>query len=453
MAFDKNFIFGAASASYQIEGSPLADGKGLNIWDVYSHVKGRTAHGETGDVACDSYNRYEEDIAILKELGIKNYRFSISWARILPDGIGRINQKGIDYYSNLVDRLIENGITPYVTLFHWDYPYELFRKGGWLNDDSSDWFVEYVKDVVDALSDRVSHWFTINEPQCFIGLGYQIGKHAPFLKLSDRDLVIMSRNVMLAHGKAVKYIRENAKMKPMISFAPIGPVYCPEDNSPESIEKAYNKTFSPEEGIEGVNMLDVAWWSDPIILGKHSESNQKLLEKLGLDGIFKEEDFKIIAQPLDFFSANIYYNNFAQGSGIYGYEDGAYIGSPRTATNWPITPDVLYWAPIFFYRRYKLPFLISENGMACFDLISLDGKVHDPARQDYLQRYLNALEKASKEVPVIGYFYWSLLDNYEWDSGYDKRFGLVYVNYKTQERIIKDSAYWYKNYIKEHSSK
>lgn len=448
MAFDKGFIFGTASAAYQVEGAYNEDGKGLSIWDVFSRERSacrpiaNVEHGETGDVACDHYHRYKEDVAILKKLGIKNYRFSISWTRIFPDGTGKINPAGLKFYSDLVDELLANGIEPYVTLFHWDYPYELYKKGGWLNDDSPEWFLEYTKVVVDALSDRVKNWFTINEPQCFIGLGFWTGAHAPFLKTSDRDLIIMTRNVMLAHGLAVKYIRENAKTNPKIGFAPIGPVFVPENDTPEAVEAAKKRTF----GLTELNMFSVSWWSDPITLGKFPEEAYELFgDKMD---IFSEEDFKTIAQPLDFYASNIYYNDFDKLVEHMGYEQGAYIGSPRTATGWPITPDVMYWAPKFLYERYGLPIIVSENGMAALDWVALDGGVHDPNRIDYMERYLNELEKASDEVPVIGYFYWSILDNYEWSCGYDMRFGLVYVDYRTQERTIKDSGYWYSDYIK-----
>ena len=443
MAFNKDTIFGAASAAYQIEGAWQEDGKGLNIWDVYSKTKGKTLHGENGDVACDSYHRYKEDIAVLKEMGIKYYRFSINWTRILPNGIGEINKKGLDFYSNFVDELLAAGITPFVTLFHWDYPYALHRKGGWLNDESPKWFEEYTKVVVDKLSDRVSNWFTINEPQVFIGLGYDEGRHAPFMRHSVRDLIIMSRNVMLSHGLSAKYIRENAKIKPSIGFAPIGPVFAPKDNTPEAIEEAREKSFA----ITGWNPYSISWWSDPIILGKFPKEAYELFGDM-MD-IFSEEDLKTINQPLDCYAANIYYNSFAPDDYNYGYEDGAYQGSPRSACNWPVTPEVLYWAPKFLYDRYNLPVIISENGMAQYDCISRDGKVHDAGRTEYILSYLESLEKASDEVPVLGYFYWSLLDNLEWQLGYDQRFGITYVDFRTQKRIIKDSGYAYSEYIKE----
>ena len=289
MAFDKGFIFGTASAAYQVEGAYNEDGKGLSIWDVFSREKSackpvaNVEHGETGDVACDHYHRYKEDVAILKKLGIKNYRFSISWTRIFPDGTGKINPAGLKFYSDLVDELLANGIEPYVTLFHWDYPYELYKKGGWLNNDSPEWFLEYTKVVVDALSDRVKNWFTINEPQCFIGLGFWTGAHAPFLKTSERDLIIMTRNVMLAHGLAVKYIRENAKTTPKIGFAPIGPVFVPENDTPEAVEAAKKRTF----GLTKLNMFSVSWWS--VILLYLEDSLKKPMNFSAIRWIFSQK--------------------------------------------------------------------------------------------------------------------------------------------------------------------
>ena len=243
MGFSKDFMWGTATAAYQIEGAWNEDGRGPSVWDICGRDRNVVVYNETGDVTCDHYHRYKEDIALMKELGLKCYRFSISWSRVLPDGIGRVNEKGLQFYSDLVDELKANGIEPLVSLYHWDYPYALYQKGGWMNPESPEWFLEYAKVIVDALSDRVSCWITMNEPQCFIGCGHAIGSHAPFLKLGRKDLITMSHNVLLAHGKAVKYIREHAKIKAEISFAPIAPVYIPENDSREAVEAARKKTF------------------------------------------------------------------------------------------------------------------------------------------------------------------------------------------------------------------
>ncbi len=441
MQFSNDFLWGAASASYQIEGAYLEDGKGENIWDAYCQEGGHVAHGENGNVACDHYHLFREDVKMMQKMGIKNYRFSISWTRILPDGTGSVNQKGIQFYSDLVDALLEADITPMVTLFHWDYPYALHQKGGWLNPDSSDWFVDYAKIVVDALSDRVTYWMTINEPQVFIGCGYAIGKFAPFQKLPARDLAQMSHNVLLAHGKTVKMIRECAKKAPKIGFAFSTPCTTPTDNSPLAIEIARQKSFAfTRERFA----FETAWWADPIFLGDYPQDAYSVL-KSDMPNI-KEGDMKLISQPVDFYGVNIYYSQAEENPN--GYVENDYIGCPRTQMGWPVTPEALYWGPKFLFERYGKPILISENGMASHDWVQLDGKVHDPGRIDYMKRYLRELHRAMQDgTEVMGYMYWSIMDNFEWADGYDKRFGLVYVDYRTQERTIKDSGYFYQTVI------
>lgn len=442
MSFKKDFIWGAASAAYQIEGAYDEDGKGLNIWDLYSHEEGVVAHGETGDVACDHYHRYKEDVRLMKEIGIKYYRMSISWTRILPKGTGEINRKGVDFYNSLFDELITNGIEPMVTLFHWDYPYELHCKGGWLNDESSDWFEEYAAVCVKLFSDKVRYWMTINEPQVFVGLGYDNGEFAPCIKSSLPEILRMSHNILLAHGKAVRAIRAGAKREPVIGFAPTGPCITPKDNTVEEIEKARYQSFDMwPKGFVFSN----SWWGDPIVLGKYPD---KAFEYFGdtLRNLIKDGDMEIISSPIDFYGANIYRSS-STGT-VNGYDSNEYIGCPRNSMDWVITDDALYWSAKFLYERYKVPILITENGMPCHDRVSLDGKVHDPNRIDYVTRYVKGLKKAVEEgADVMGYLYWSIMDNFEWTSGYDKRFGLIYVDYLTQERTIKDSGYWYKGVI------
>lgn len=443
MGFKKDFIWGAAAASYQIEGAYKEDGKGLHIWDVYSHQKGNVAHNETGDIACDHYHRFKEDIKLMKEIGIKAYRFSLSWTRILPDGIGEVNQKGIDFYNALIDELIANDIEPMVTLFHWDYPFELHCKGGWLNDESSDWFENYTRVCVENFSDRVKYWMTINEPQVFIGLGYCKGEFPPKLTAPTCELMRMTHNALLSHGKAVRVIRNNAKLSPVIGWAPTGPCMIPKDNTPEEIEIARQQSF----GMWGDGfMFSNAWWGDPIVFGKYPD---EAFDMFGDDlrKVIKEGDMEIISTPIDFYGANIYRSSSYAFDG--SYESNEYLGCPRNSMDWSITDDALYWSAKFLNERYKLPVLITENGMPCHDWIHLDGKVHDPNRIDYITRYLRGLKRATDDgADVMGYLYWSILDNYEWTSGYDKRFGLIYVDYQTQKRTIKDSAYWYSDVIK-----
>ena len=443
MAFKKDFMWGAASAAHQIEGAYNEDGKGLGIWDAYTQENdGRVKHGENGNIACDHYHRYKEDVALMKSMGIKNYRFSISWPRVMPNGVGEVNEKGLEFYSNLVDELIANGIEPLVTLFHWNYPYELHLKGGWLNSDSSDWFAEYVKVVVNRLSDRVKYWMTINEPQVFIGPGYQFGNLAPFEKRSTAEIIRMSHNVLLSHGKAVKVIRENAKIEPKIGFAQVTPCVTPKGDSPEDIEQARKESFDLDDGEF---VFSTTWWADPILLGEYPKKAYEIFSDKMPN--IKDGDMEIISQPLDFYGMNIY--GSASRKKIGNYPDNEYIGCPRTLMGWPVTPETLYWSPKFLYERYKLPILITENGMASHDWVHIDGKVHDPQRIDYCHRYLREFKRAAADgVDLMGYLYWSIMDNFEWAEGYDKRFGLIHVDYRTQKRTIKESGYWYKEVMR-----
>ncbi len=441
MKFQPDFLWGAASASYQVEGAYDADGKGLSIWDAYGNRPGKIAHGENGNVACDQYHRYREDVKMMAELGIQTYRFSISWSRVLPDGIGRVNEAGLKYYSDLVDELRAYGIEPMVTLFHWDYPLALHQKGGWLNRESADWFAEYTRVVVDALSDRVQYWMTLNEPQVFIGNGYENGSFAPFLQLPEAEITRMCHHVLLAHGKAVSVIREHAKKKPTIGFAVVTPANTPIDTTPDAIETARTKTFAFDRKSVAFNS---AWWTDPIFFGHYPEDAIQILGE-SMPEILPG-DMACISQPIDFYGLNIYESKTSWNP--EGYAENAYLGCPRTMMGWPITPETMYRTPKFLYERYKKPILITENGMACHDWIHLDGKVHDPGRIDYMKRYLRELYRAIDDgVPVIGYTYWSAMDNFEWASGYDKRFGLIYVDYQTQARTIKDSGYFYRDVI------
>lgn len=439
MSFPKDFIWGAATASYQVEGAYNEDGKGLNVWDVTTSVNGRVKHNENGNIACDHYHRYKEDIKLFQEMGIKYYRFSISWSRVIPDGIGEVNEKGIQFYSDLVDELLAAGITPLITLFHWDLPYELYLRGAYGNPDFPQWFENYTKVVIDALSDRVKYWITFNEPQCFIGNGYWLGGHAPFHKCDNRTVLRMIHNYLLAHGRAVKCIRENAKTEPKIGIAPIAPVRIPKSDSAEDIEAARKESFSLNDMF-----FSLALYSDPIVLGKYPED---AYEMFGDEmPVVKPGDMEIISQPLDFYGMNIYYS--AANDVDEGYRANEYTGIPRNALGWVIDPRVMYWSPKFVYERYGLPILMTENGMAVNDTVSLDGKVHDPQRIDFMNRYLREYKRAGEDgVPLMGYLYWSAMDNFEWAHGYDMRFGLIHVDYRDQTRIIKDSGYWFKSVI------
>ena len=430
MGFKKDFLWGAASASYQIEGAYLDDGKSLNIWDALSD--GHVAYGDNGNIACDHYHRYKEDVAIMKEIGIKSYRFSISWSRVIPKADGKVNEKGLQFYKDLVDELLDAGITPLCTLYHWDLPMWVHELGGWENEDNVKYFVQYAEECVKALSEKVEFWITFNEPGVFVDGGYNCGVHAPFMHRSEEELNKITRNVMIAHGKAVIAMRKAASRPIKIGSVPSLGVIMPKNETKEEIELAKKLTFDTARPF-----YSTPWWSDPVILGRRQWGTSYL----------SDEDLEIIAQPVDFFAFNCYQAD--------GYEaphnqsnPNAYAGYPRTAMDWPITPDCLYWAVKFLYERYGLPIIITENGMANIDFKMLDGKVHDPQRTDYIHRHLLGLRRAAEEgVDLIGYQYWSIMDNFEWAFGYSRRFGLVYVDYPTQERIIKDSAYFYRSVI------
>ena len=446
MGFSEDFVWGAATSAYQIEGGVGEDGKGEHIWEIFAKEPGRIFEGHTGNTACDHYHRFREDVAIMKEMGLKGYRFSIDWARVLPEGRGRVNEKGIAFYNALIDELLENGIEPYVTLYHWELPYELYKCGGWMNPQMVEWFGEYAKLVAERFSDRVKHFFTLNEPQCFVGLGFLEGAHAPGVKAPLRDTFEMAHTALKAHGRAVQMLRQYGRQPLLIGYAPTGSMCYPETESPQDIEAARQMVFALQEDDRRWTW-NVTWWSDPVLLGKYPEEGLKRYESY-LPKI-TDEDMKLISEPIDIYGQNIYNGRCVRmGRDGQPEEVQRYEGFPKTAANWPVTPQCLYWGPKFLYERYKKPIYITENGLSCHDVVSLDGKVHDPNRIDFLNRYLKELKRVSKEVDLRGYFQWSLMDNFEWNLGYSERFGLIYVDYPTQKRIWKDSAYWYRDTIR-----
>lgn len=438
--FPAHFTWGAAAAAYQIEGGHDADGRGLSVWDAFCQQPGTIREGHSGARACDHYHRWAEDVALMRDLGLKAYRLSLAWPRILPQGVGPANSPGLDFYDRLIDALLAAGITPWVTLFHWDYPLALYQCGGWLNPASPRWFAEYADLVVRRLGDRVQHWITHNEPQCFIGLGHATGLHAPGLRLGLADLIPAGHHMLLAHGLAVQAIRAGSRA-PQIGIAPVGRIKLPATDSPADIELARRSMF------KGSKHWHNAWYGDAVCLGHYPED--------GLAAYAQylpphwEHDLATIAQPLDFYGVNIYGGGYVQ-AGADGHEQrpGNPVGGPRSAFDWPITPEALYWGPRLLYERYQLPIVITENGIANTDWPARDGAVHDPQRIDYTARHLLALRQALADgVDVRGYFHWSILDNFEWQEGYTKRFGLVYVDYATQQRIPKTSARWYAELI------
>ncbi|NLO14665.1 MAG: beta-glucosidase [Clostridiales bacterium] len=443
MAFREDFIWGAATASYQIEGAAFEDGKGLSVWDRFSHTPGKVFEGHTGDVACDHYHHLEEDLDLMSQMGIRNYRFSVSWPRILPKGVGRANETGVAFYNRLIDGLIKRGIRPFMTLFHWDYPVELLKRGGWEKPDSVRWFEEFAALCADRFGDRVKDFIPLNEPQCFIGVGHVAGAHAPGLKLPLDATVPISHNVLLSNARACNVLREKVPGA-RLGYAPCANPAIPLSDSPEDIAAARKAYFHvPEEKDRW--FWNVSWWSDPVLMGEYPRQGLESYEKYLPTGW--EKDLPVIRQQLDWYGQNIYQGSVIRAAhNELGWEQVPHpAGISKTGSEWSVTPDCLYWGPRFLYERYKLPIMITENGMAALDAVSLDGKVHDAERINYLHRYLKALMRAADGgVDVAGYFHWSLFDNFEWAKGYADRFGLVYVDFQTQQRIPKDSARWYK---------
>ena len=428
--FPEGFVWGAATSSYQIEGSDPADGRGECVWDAFHH---------NGGVACGHLYQADEDVNLMRSIGLQAYRFSISWPRVIPNGTGSANRKGIEFYDRLIDDLLEAGIDPWVTLFHWDYPRALFLKGGWLNPDSPAWFADYAARMAIHYGDRVKNWITHNEPQVFLQLGHVEGTHAPGMKYSWRDALLCAHNVLLSHGMAVMELR-NLCGEPSVGMAHAMGADYPHDAN--SVEAARNSNFS----VSRKDFWNGSWFSDPIFFGRYPEDGAELygndMPKIG------QGDMKIISQPVDFQGLNIYRGNAIDRGGEVPYR----TGGPITTFQWNITPESLYWGPRFMEERYGCPIVITENGMANPDWKHLDGGVHDPQRIDFMARHLEELRLSIRDgIDIRGYFHWSLMDNFEWAEAYRQRFGLIYVDYLTQERTLKDSAYWYKKVIEENA--
>jgi len=445
MPVPAEFVWGVASSAYQIEGAVSDDGRSPSSWDAFCEQDGRVFNGHSGEVACDHYHRLEEDTDLIAGLGVGAYRLSVSWPRVLPEVTGRVNEAGLAYYDRLIDALLARGVDPWVTLYHWDHPQAMQEQGGWLNRDSADWFAEYAAVVVDRLSDRVRHWMTINEPQIFIGLGHVSGEHAPGLKLSRREALLVSHHALLAHGKGVEAIRNHARTDPVIGWAPVGDVVVPIDESTGSVEAARQLMFTVREP-DRAWAFNNTWFADPVVHGHYPEDAIALFGADAPD--VQSGDMEQICQPIDFYGMNTYSARVARMG-----ESGAELvefppGHPRTAFGWAVTPEAMYWGPKFLSERYKLPICVTENGLASMDWVGLDGGVADTGRIDFLARYIGQLERAVREgVDVQGYFHWSILDNFEWAEGYRMRFGLVHVDYETQARTAKASYHWYRDVI------
>jgi len=428
LTFPEGFLWSTSTAAYQIEGGWNVDGKGLSIWDTYTRRNGKIKDGTDGDVACDSYHRYMDDIKVMKEIGVNSYRFSISWPRIMPDGTGRVNQAGLDYYRRLVDALRENDIEPLITLFHWDLPQTLQDKGGWLNRDVTDYFADYVHLTVDALKDQVTRWLTINEINIHACCGHMNGEHAPGFKDDIVGLQVF-HNLLLAHGKGVIAGR-SASPGGKFGYAPNLDYFYAADSS---VQAQAERDFAMAKGN--------GWVADPVFLGKYPADVWKLYEEQGVAPRVLNGDLKIISQPIDFLGVNFYFANFlGEKPADAGKTDWHALYYPKGLT------DLLVWIS----ERYASPeMVITESG--CPELVETEplSTIHDTFRVNYLRDYIKAVHEAiQKGAKVKGYSLWSLLDNMEWQQGYTLRFGIVQVDFKTFERKLKDSARYYSKVVK-----
>jgi beta-glucosidase len=438
--FPTGFLWGTATASYQVEGAVREDGRGPSVWDTFSHTAGKVADNATGDQADDHYHRYKEDVQLMKTLGVKAYRFSIAWPRVFPQGSGAPNPKGLDFYNRLVDELLVNGIEPFATLYHWDLPQALQdRVGGWESRETAQAFGNYAGYVAERLTDRVKHIFTINEFGAFMELGYRIGIHAPGVKLPPGRFNQTRHNGVLGHGLAVQAIRAKGKPGTRVGLAENLVVGVPVIESPPHIAAA-------ERATREVN----AQYLTVILEGKYTET---YLTAAGADAPrFTPEDLKVISSPLDFVGTNIYQPMFVRADpGPSGFAVVPNPASyPHMASPWLfIGPEVLYWGPRHVAKLWNVgEIYVTENGCSSSDVRAADGQVYDTDRVMFLRNYLSQLQRAvSDGVPVKGYFLWSLMDNFEWADGYTNRFGLHYVDYATQRRTPKLSAAFYREVI------
>jgi len=444
LRFPTGFVWGTSTAAYQIEGAVTEDGRGRSIWDTFCHTPGAVLHGDLGDVACDHYHRMAEDVGLMAGLGLGGYRFSISWPRIQPEGSGQINQRGIDHYRRLVDQLRRQGIAPVATLYHWDLPQALEDRGGWPERSTADRFADYAVAVAEAI-EGVERWITINEPWVAAHEGYSLGSHAPGRK-DFRAALAASHHLLLAHGRAVRRIRE-----------------AQHDASPVGITLnlipvlAASSKDEDRDAAERVDGYHNRWYLDPLFRGSYPDDMVRLYERsMPLDFI-QPADFAEIAAPLDFLGVNYYNRTAVQAREATDGRDATALETtldavtarrpelPVTAKGWPVEPAGLRDILVRLSKEYtSVPLYVTENGASYYDYVDPEGQVKDPERVAYLRDHIAATHQAICDgADVRGYFCWSLLDNFEWDDGYSQRFGLVWVDYRTQQRIPKTSAHWY----------
>ncbi len=428
------FVWGAAGSAYQVEGAVTEDGRGESIWDRFATLPGAIVNGDTGVVACDSYHRFGDDVQLMRDLGIGAYRFSISWPRVVPDGRGRVNQAGLDFYDRMVDELLASGIEPFVTLYHWDLPQALEDRGGWPSRDTVEAFEQYVEAVVTRLGDRVPNWITQNEPWVVSWLGYGLGEHAPGRR-SRADALAAAHHVLLSHGRAAEVLRRDAPDARVGVTVDLYPMY-PLTDSPADIEAARRLDGSRNR-----------WFLEPVLgLGYPSDMLEHYASILPA---IEDGDLETIGARLDFLGVN-YYSRSVVRAGQDPADPVAIDldGAERTEMGWEVYPHGLRDLLVRLHRDYELPDVyITENGAAYPDART-NGSVSDPQRISYIERHVGALRDAvSDGVPVRGYFLWSLLDNFEWAFGFSRRFGIVYVDFDTLERVPKDSFTWYRDFI------
>ncbi len=431
--YPADFVWGVATAAYQIEGAVAEDGRGESIWDRFCATDGKVRNGDSGAVACDFYHRYREDVGLMSELGVNAYRLSIAWPRILPEGRGKVNVAGLDFYDELVDELLDSGIKPFVTLYHWDLPQALEDLGGWPERATVDAFAEYVEAVAARLGDRVEHWITVSEPRVSAWLGYGWGMHAPG-RTSERDSLAAAHHLLLAHGRAAEILRRESPGAQVGITLDVFPVYPASDDAPDVAAARHFDGFHNR------------WFLDPLFRGSYPAD---LLEHFGDSAPRVEDgDFDLIAAPIDFMGIN-YYRREVVAHGENGARTVHIADSDYTDMGWEVSPDGLFDLLVKLQNEFgPLPIYVTENGAAFGDLRAHDGSVRDPERRDYLEEHIKAIGRALEAgVPIAGYFVWSFLDNFEWAHGYGKRFGLVYVDYPTLARIPKSSFYWYRDFI------
>ena len=429
------FVWGVATSSYQIEGAANEGGRGQSIWDTFCKVPGKVANFDNGDIACDHYHRYKEDLDLMKWMGVKAYRFSVAWPRVIPDGVGRVNEMGLDFYDRLIDSLLEREIAPWLTMYHWDLPEALQLRGGWNNREVVEWFGEYAEVLTSRFGDRVKNWMTLNEPLCSAWLGHLYGDMAPGIKDLQTALNV-SHHLLMSHGLACQVIRSN------VSEANVGIVI--------NVTPAVPATDSQEDSnaAQLADGFDNRWFLDPVF-GRAYPAD--VIDTLGASPEIHSGDMKLIAQDLDFLGVNFYFRQTVaadQNSKPLPIRSVNRENVKRTAMNWEVHPQAFEEILLRISKEYSPKAIyITENGSAWNDEV-INGEIIDDERIDYLARHLDAMRSAREQgAPILGYFAWSFLDNFEWAYGYEKRFGLIYVDYKTQKRTPKKSAFFYRQLL------